>query len=444
MKHVGTLDQMWLQFRALAADRLVRNIGWYGLAEIANRLTRLITAVILARVLLPEDFGIAATAITIFEIISVLAMTGIGQAVGRAQNHELAAVLNTARRASTIVCLAAAALQVGIGSVIWAVTGRLDVLLMVTCLAGVYLTLPYGQVQAHLIVRANRLHVLAAIALIQVAADNMLTAGLAIAGFGAWAIVLPKLVTAPIWVLGMRHAQAWSYDPAAGHAPMVPLARFAGAVIVSDLLVAARFHLDKVLVGLVLGLEALGIYYFVFCAGIGFSLSLTGALAASAYPHLTELVATPRRLLARYDALIWQAALPVAGIIALQAALAPLYVPFVFGERWAPYAWMVAALCASAAVKPMFDCACQLLRALGLPRLELLASAGLTAIALGALMLGLQGGLATGIAALATATATTQLVVAFAIRRAIGRRLTDDPRFMRKSSSSLPEPQVSP
>lgn len=426
------------RLRALTSDRLTRNMGWYGLAEAANRGTRLITAIITARILLPEDFGIAATALVVSELVGLIAMTGIGQAVVRARDDELASVLNTARRAATIAAITAAAIQVAIGATLAAYTGRPELFAMLTLLAAVYPLLPSGQMQAHLIVRANRLHVLAGIAVVQVAVDNLLTAALALSGFGAWAVVLPKLLTAPIWVLGMRRAQSWSHDASAGYAPMRPLAKFATTVIGSDLVVAARHNLDKVLVGAILGIEALGIYWFVFNAGIGFSLSLTSSLAASAYPHLAELSDRPREMLDRYDDLIWRAALPVACVIALQAVLAPLYVPVVFGDRWAAYAVLVAALCLSAVAKPAFDCACQLLRAVGRPRTELFASMLLTVISLATLAVALPHGLAFGVLAFATMTALTQFVAAAAIRRSVGHRLRHDEPPLSPLSPAVP------
>jgi teichuronic acid exporter len=75
-------------------------------------------------------------------------------------------------------------LQTLVGAVIAHVTARPDVFWMIACLAGVFLTLPFGQIQAHLIVRDNRLSVLAGIAVVQVAVDNLLTALLAVCGFG--------------------------------------------------------------------------------------------------------------------------------------------------------------------------------------------------------------------------------------------------------------------
>jgi O-antigen/teichoic acid export membrane protein len=419
----GVIAALKQRVRAVLADRLVRNVGWYGLAEFANRFTRLITTIILARWLIPQDFGIAAVAITTFEIVRVLAQYGIGQAVVRAPEHELPALLATAQRASWIVCALSFAIQIGLGAIIAHVTGRPDVFWMIVCLAGVYLTLPFGQIHSHLIVRANRLHVLAGIAVVQVAADNLLTAAFALGGLGAWAVVLPKLITAPIWVIGMRRAQTWRRDTTAGYAPMAPLAWFATAVIGSELLVAARLNLDKVIVGAVLGIEALGIYYFVFNAGLGFSLSLTSSVAASIYPHLAELAHKPRELMARYDGLLGRAVLPCAAIFALQAALAFIYVPIVFGEKWAGFAHLVAILCASAISKPLYDGAAQLMRAVGHPRIELYGSATLTAFSLAALTIGLLTDLDHGIAALAVTTFLVQAVFALIVRRRMSVRL---------------------
>jgi len=409
--------------RALLGDRLVRNVGWNGVAEFANRLTRLITTVVLARWLSAQDLGLAAIAITTFEILRIIAQTGVGQAVGRADEAELAATCNTAHRVSWMICMATLAVQLLIGAVIAWTTGRASVFFMIACLAGVYLTLPFGQIQAHLIVRQNRLHVLAKIALVQVAADNLFTALLAVAGFGPWAIVLPKLITAPIWVIGMRRAQEWKMDPAAGFAPWRPLVTFAGAIVGSDLVVASRLHFDKMIVGAMLGVEALGIYYFIFNAGIGFSLSITLSLAASMYPHLAELATKPKELLARYDQMLVRAVAPCSAVIALQAVLALLYVPLVFGPKFAPYAYLVTILCASAVTKPVYDSAAQLLRIFGLVRLELAIATAFTALSLTALAAGLTVSLPAGIIAMSVATIAVQVLFAIAVRRGLATKV---------------------
>jgi O-antigen/teichoic acid export membrane protein len=434
----GIFARLTQRVRAIFADRLTRNVGWYGLAELSNRVTRLVTTIILARWLIPNDFGIAAIAITTYEIMHVFAQNGIGQAVVRATADKLPGLCITAYRAGWIACIFSLIVQCIIGLIAAHVTGRPDLFWMIAALAMVYVILPFGQIQAHLIVRDNRLHVLAGIAVVQVAVENALTAIFAIYGFGPWSIVLPKLITAPIWVIGMRRAQTWTRDKTATPAPMSELVTFAAPIIGSELLVAARFNADKILVGSILGIDAMGIYFFVFNAGIGFSLSLTSALSASVYPHLAELSARPREMLARYDQLFWTAVIPCASVIALQAAGALLYVPIVFGAKWAYVAPLVAALCASAIAKPAFDAACQLLRAAGQPRRELLGSMGLTALSMATLALALPHGLPTAITALALSLLIAQLAFVIAVRRLIAAQVNEPSHLATHTPSPYP------
>lgn len=76
----------------LAGNRLLRNFGFMGLGEGVNRVTRVVTTVILAWYLDAVEFGIAATAITCFEIVRVLANNGLSQLVVKAPEEELAHV----------------------------------------------------------------------------------------------------------------------------------------------------------------------------------------------------------------------------------------------------------------------------------------------------------------------------------------------------------------
>jgi PST family polysaccharide transporter len=230
-------------------------------------------------------------------------------------------------------------------------------------------------------------------------ADNLLTAGLVLAGFGAWAVVLPKLLVAPIWLVGVRRCQPWRPDREAGRVPDKEIWRFAVPVLGSEILATARLNLDKLLVGCFLGLPALGTYYFIFNAGIGFSLSLTGALSTAIYPHLAE-TSDAGTMLRRFDRAVLTVVLPAAGLIALQSAASLLYVPLVFGAHWRDSAPLVALLCLSAVTKPIADAAAQLLRAANRTGTEFAGSLGLTALYLGGFAIGLQYGLGAGVLAM--------------------------------------------
>ena len=406
-------------FAADDSRRLWRFIGWYGASEMAQRVTRIATTILLARWLTPEAFGVAAMAITAFELVRIAANCGIGQAVVRAPDSELNATLAGAQKLLPRLMLALAFLQTCIGIGVGIVTGRGEVALMLAALGGVYLMMPAGLIEAYLLQRSEQHRKLAGVATAQAVADNVLTALLALAGLGAWAIILPKVLTTPIWVFGLRRAIARPDTSAV--TPVAPreLLTYAVPVIGTELAAASRMHLDKVLVGAMLGVEALGVYYFVFNAGLGLSLSLTTALANSVYPHLARVAHDSAELARRFDSAVVRTAVPIGLVIAVQAVLAPYYVPVLFGARWADAAVLVSLLTASAIAKPVADVASQLLRVSGRTIADLQVSSGVTVVTLVAFAVGLRDGLLNGIAVMTLVAIVAQLVVVFGVRRMI-------------------------
>ena len=148
----------------------------------------------------------------------------------------------------------------------------------------------------------------------------------------AWAIILPKLLTAPIWMVLARRTYSWTPDQSVSPAPLSSFRSFGPAILVSEILGAARLHADKLIVGAFLGTEALGLYYFAFNAGLGITQSLVAACNLVLFPHLSKLSGLEfEREFCR--AFVGGLAL-FAPLVATQALLAPFYVPIVFGDKW--------------------------------------------------------------------------------------------------------------
>jgi teichuronic acid exporter len=78
----------WLRNR-LPRDRFVRNVGWMGLSELGIRASRLIATIILARLLSPEDYGLAAIVLTTHEFIRVFTRNGIGDKLVQADADDV-------------------------------------------------------------------------------------------------------------------------------------------------------------------------------------------------------------------------------------------------------------------------------------------------------------------------------------------------------------------
>jgi len=323
---------------------LLRGLGAYGGAELATRIVRLGATVIIARQLAPEIVGQAALALTLFEVVRVLSRCGVGQRIIACGEAELAATCNTAHALFWAWSGLLVMVQLAASATLWLAFAQPVAAGMLAMLSLVYLWMPGGLVQCHLAMREGLNGHMARTAASQAIADHILTAALLLLWPSPWSVVLPKLLTAPIWLIMTRRNRAWQLDPAAGRVPVRAMARFSGAVLLAEALFAVRTQCDNLIVAAMMGTSALGTYFFAYNAGIGIVSSLVSAFGTVAFPMLCAARQGGERL---------HAMLRVAGlggaifvpIILLQALAAPFYVPIVFGAHWAAAANLVAILC---------------------------------------------------------------------------------------------------
>lgn len=331
------------RLKAHVASPLIRGVAAFGGAELANRIVRILTTVVIARQLAPDIVGQAALTLTLFEIVRVFAGIGIGQRIIACEASELARTCNSAHRLFWLWSIVMVCTQFAAAALLGLVFGYSAAAWMLVVLALVYPMMPGGLVQVHLAMREGLNGRLAKTAASQAIADHLLTASLLLAWPSPWAIVLPKLLTAPVWLIMSRRNRPWQPDPAAGYAPMRDLLRFGSGVLTSDGLNALRTQGDNLIIAAMMGTSALGAYYFAFNAGLGIVTSLVGAFATVSFPmlcaHQPGQAATALRRVLKIGGIIF---IPM---VALQALLAPLYVPLVFGQHWAFAAPLIAILC---------------------------------------------------------------------------------------------------
>lgn len=372
---------------------MAQGLAAYGVAEFGTRLLRVVAIIVIARHIAPDQIGVAALALALFEFIRVLANCGIGQRIIAAGDAELPAICNRAHRLFYGWCALVALVQLLTAATLWQVFGQGAIAAMLAVLSLVYLMMPAGLVQVFLLMREGRMATTARIAAIQTMADHMLSMLLALLLHSAWAIVLPKLLTAPIWLMQVRRARAWSPVPGVAPAPAQQFFRFGLAVLGTELVTVARQQLDKLVIGALLGTQALGYYYFAFNAGLGITGSIVSAISIVLFPQLCRQTddAARRRLLGQALVLALAIFLP---IIAAQVLLAHIYVPLLYGERWSSIAPLVAILCLGG-VPAVFGAVCTAwLRAVGRPERDALLALLVTCVALLALAAGCSFGLA--------------------------------------------------
>ncbi len=374
-----------------------RQLLAYTASEVAAKASRLFVVVAVARTMSPGAIGIAAAALAAGDILKALTENGVGQRIISAPEQELEARCNSAKRIFWGWCGGLFVLQVAIAGVLFSLDQAMLAGLL-ALLAIEYLFMPAGLVQAALAMREGKLRQTAVIAGGQVVGANILTAILSVIWPSPLALVLPRILAAPIWLVLMRRLRPWSPDQQAGYAPVKPFWNFGWAVLGVELVKVMRLQADKLVVGAMLGAESLGIYFMAFNAGLGLATSFTQAFSVVLFPHLC---ASDDKLGAVRHGL-GLSLLMLTPLVLLQAALAPIYVPILFGEGWEDISHVVSILCLAALPTVIWSAVAGWLRAEGRPVIELRVSAflalalvvntallapfGLTFIALGYLL----------------------------------------------------------
>ncbi len=392
--------------RRVLANGLHADLLAMGAAQVAVRVSRLVTTIVLARVLSPADVGLAAVVLTVYELVAILTRNGISARVVQAGADEVAAVAETAHTLTWIVCGGLTLVQLAIAWPVALAFGDMRLALPIAAMAPIYLATPLSSIQGAFIQREGRVRRFAAASACQVIADNLLCALCALAGLGMWAIILPKLLVAPIWMAFLRYGHPWRarrfpVSLAGGR----EILRFGRSVLGVELLTTLQTNADNLLVGAFLGAEALGLYFFAFNAGLGITLGLVNAFGIAVFPHLCAVREDAGALARRYRQALRTLALIVVPIVLVQVTLAPVYVPLVFGARWEPAIPVLMVICLSALPRPFASATSQLLKAAGRPEIELRWQAGITL----AFVLAVLAGLPFGILGVAGAVLAVQL-----------------------------------
>ena len=349
---------------------LMRGASAYLASEAAAKASRLGVVVAMARFLSPLEIGIAAAAMAGSDILKSLAENGVGQRIIIASDSELAAVTKRAHQIFWVWCTGLTVLQIAVGAGVWLAGGSIMTFALMALLGLEYLFMPGGLVQCALAMRKGMLARTAAVSGAQNVSANLLTVVLVAVFPSPLAIVLPKLISAPVWLIGMRRLVHWRPATGIAPAPLSAFTRFGASVLGIEFVKAVRAQADKLIVGALLGTEALGLYFFAFNAGVGISTSLATALSTVLFPYLSG---SADRVLAlkRGFALAMTA---ITAVALAQFFSAPVYVSLVFGTEWASVAPLVAILCLTAIPNMLWSVTAQWLRSGGRADRELLLS----------------------------------------------------------------------
>lgn len=376
------------------SNQFIRNIGWLGGAELVNRVFRLGATVVLARALSPQDYGLAAVVLTINEFTTVFTLrAGIGGKIVQADEEDVEVFCNTAYWLNWILCISLFLIQcIAAFPIAWFYNE--EKLILPLCVYSlVYLMLPFFAVHNALIDRANRLKITAISTAIQSMLNNILIPAFALSGMGMWALVLPGLFTTPVWIVVTHINEPWRPKMSFSFKRWKEIVNFGKYVLGYELLEKLRSNIDYLLIGRILGVEALGIYFFAFNAGLGISLNVTNIMVWPLYPHLCAARNNFAEFKQKYFHSLKTIGLVIIPLVILQSSLAPFYVPIIFGQKWTMAVPILVLICLSAIPRPFGTAAALLLQSLDKAWINLRWSVLFTGIFVASLLIGMNWGI---------------------------------------------------
>jgi lipopolysaccharide exporter len=372
----------------------VGGVAWVGASYLITRATLLVSTVILARALSPRDFGIYAAALAFITYAEVVNDLGVVQALillpGDRRRYD----------AGLVVAFSVSALLVGaamLGAPLVAdFFGQPDVSPILRVLSLSLLLRAFGQVPDAILIRDLRFRERFRANAWRAVVQGAVWIALAIAGLGVWALALGYLAG-----YAVNSAVMWrfvDYRPGrsfwrVSSSTVRPLLSFSAPLVGSLLLLALINDVDYLIVGRRLGATALGYYTIAFRVPQMVISNTFLVFSQVLIPVLVRAGQDPPRLRRGYlRTLRLQAVFGLSAAVGL-AVMAPLLVPVLFGDRWAPAVVPMVALSLYAAARSLAWGATDVYKAMGRPGLAFLSSFAWLLVLVPALLVGSRFGI---------------------------------------------------
>jgi PST family polysaccharide transporter len=378
-------------------SRARRALVWSFLNVIVSRVGTTLIGIVLARILVPEDYGVYAVALTGLNALLSVNELGVSLAVVRwpGDVRRIAPTVATIAIASSLLLYVVCFLVAGRVSAYMGAPQAGDVLRV---LALAVLIDGFTAVSAGMLTREFMQRQRLVVDTVGFVVTGGLSIVLATQGVGAWSLVWGALVGNLINAAMLLKWSPWSFR--LGWAPehVRELLAFGLPLAAASLIVFGMLNADYIVVGRLFGPVQLGFYLLAFNLSTWPVSVFSGPVRRVSLPAFARLAHDRQAVgdaFVRAIVLLMLATLPVCLLLGLFAA--PL-IELVYGPKWAASAAPLAFLAVLAVGRVAGELAYDYLTALGRPRPNLYIQGIWLAALLPALILGGRWGGITGVA----------------------------------------------
>jgi O-antigen/teichoic acid export membrane protein len=314
--------------------RIVSGLAWKVVSQVFRQGSRIAVAIVLARLLTPDDYGLAAMVLAFSALVIIFSDLALGAAL--VQRRELdEADRSTVFWVSAAVGSAFTVLGVAASYPVAAFYGEPSVQPLFAAFSISFLVTALGTTQSALLSRAMDFKSLELRMMAGTAVGGVVGIWLALEGYGAWAIIGQQLAIAGVSTVLLWALSPWRPRFVFSTATLRDYWSFSASVFGTRLLFYLNRNADNVLIGRFLGSAALGVYAVAYNIMLMPLSRIAQPVVEVLFPAFSRLQDDRPRMAAawlRGNRMIGAITVPaMVGLI----VVAPEFVRIVLGAQWA-------------------------------------------------------------------------------------------------------------
>jgi O-antigen/teichoic acid export membrane protein len=374
------------------AERAFAGTIWTAAERFGVQVIQFAVVIVLARLLVPEDFGLVAMLMVIFAVSSVLVNGGFTEALIRERE------ITQADKATAFWLNLMA--SVVIYGVIWVAAPAVAAFFEYPELVGLtrFMALSLIFLALTLVQQADLTHQLAfkrlgVVSVAAAAVTGVVAITLALLGAGVWALAAKYVLMAACTSLFLGIANPWLPTQGISRDSVHKLFGFGSKLAASGLLNEVYQNVYKVVIGKFFAAATLGFYTQAQNFTNMASQSLVGAVQKVTYPLLSKTNDDPKRLKRGYRKIIQVSSYVIFPAMVGLALVAEPLVLTLIGEQWRQTVPFLQILCVSGALYHLHSINLNVLKVVGRSdlflKLEVIKKVNITI----AIIIGLQFGI---------------------------------------------------
>jgi O-antigen/teichoic acid export membrane protein len=400
-------------------SRVLRGLLWVGASQVGLQLTRALVAIAVARLLTPDEYGLAALALVFASLILIFSDLALGAAL--IQRKELSEI---DRDTAFWVTLGGGALFSLLGVLLAgplaALYGEPAAKPLLMALSATFVVSALGATQQSLMLRNMDFRRVEVLPMAGAMVGGIAGVTLAATGAGAWAIIAQQVAATVATTLLVWVRSDWRPRFAFSRASLRDLGGFSAYMLGHRMLFYLQTNGDRFLIGRFLGTSALGVYAVAYNTMLQPAARLGGPLQRVFSTAFSRIQDDPQRIAVtwlRVSRLVAAVTVPALGGLVV---VAPDFVPVVLGHHWVGAVPVVQILAWVGIVQGLQTLTVDILMALGRTRTIFRFSIVLCTVHLTAFAIGLQWGVIGVAVAYAISTTLVETSLTVLAARALG------------------------